>query len=114
MPESKWVRVKDDTTGHEYSISREPFDGETVIDKPAANLQGEPLPAKPNINLARRKASDSAGSAGTGEPAPPPSDSTNDSTEDSTDDSGTDTPPSPEPTTPTGAPRAATSKEKVK
>jgi hypothetical protein len=98
MPESKWVRVKDDTTGHEYSICRDPFDGETVIDKPAANLQDEPLPAKPNVNMARRKP-----------PEPPePTEPTETTTE--------STPaPDPEPTTPTGAPSAATSnKEKVK
>jgi hypothetical protein len=51
-----WVRVKDKITGHEYSWL-EPAEGKSlpddmeVLDKPATNRFGVPLPPKPNRPL---------------------------------------------------------------
>lgn len=47
MPE--FVRVKDKTTGHEFSV-RVPNPAKVdVIDKPAVDLNSKPLPAKPKV-----------------------------------------------------------------
>lgn len=40
-------RVKDDNNRNEYTISRSPWNGETVLDKPATDRFGQDLPAKP-------------------------------------------------------------------
>jgi hypothetical protein len=42
-----WVRVKDKRTGHEYSVASPDSDVHDVLDKPAADAGGQPLPAKP-------------------------------------------------------------------
>lgn len=68
MPEStesdvaRWRRVKDDISGHEYSIpaGRPVYVGETEIDKPAEDALGNPLPSKPNVTMARRKEGDTS------------------------------------------------------
>lgn len=45
-----WIRVKDPTSGHERS-TLVVAEGEQVLDKPAANRYGEPLPPKHNRPL---------------------------------------------------------------
>lgn len=58
-----WRRVKDDASGHEHSIppGRPVYVGETLLaDKDAVDALGNPLPAKPNVNMARRKAGDAS------------------------------------------------------
>ena len=53
---TEWVRVKDKNTGHEYTTAAVAVrDGEQVLDKKdAVDLQGNPLPAKPNISRAQK------------------------------------------------------------
>lgn len=43
-----YVRVKDKTTGHEFSLPEGSFDeaDATVLDKPATDPGGDPLPVK--------------------------------------------------------------------
>jgi hypothetical protein len=44
---TEWIRVKDKTTKHEKSIvAGSSLDGWEVLDKPAANPDGTPLPDK--------------------------------------------------------------------
>lgn len=51
MPaQSDWTRVKDPTTGHEYS-TLVVLEGLDVIDKPAADTYGQPYPPKHNRPL---------------------------------------------------------------
>lgn len=47
-----WTRVKDNDTKHEYSV-QVVTDSMTVIDKPATNGAGDPLPPKQHIDLPR-------------------------------------------------------------
>ena len=46
-----WVHVKDKRTGHEYSVASPDSDVHDVLDKPAADAGGQPLPAKPFVPL---------------------------------------------------------------
>ncbi|HLR84950.1 MAG TPA: hypothetical protein VK059_08365 [Nocardioidaceae bacterium] len=46
----KFVRVRDEATGHEYSTARV-LKGHKVLDKPAVDRNGELLPAKPRVDL---------------------------------------------------------------
>lgn len=43
-----YVRIKDNGTGHEFSMHAGTFDekGVTILDKPATDPGGEPLPVK--------------------------------------------------------------------
>lgn len=49
----KFVRVRDNRTGHEYSTARVDPQHHTVLDRPAVSATGKPLPAKPRRNLPR-------------------------------------------------------------
>ena len=51
---SDFQRVKDKATGHEYSARRPNPEKVTVLDKDAVDLNGRPLPAKPNVSAAAR------------------------------------------------------------
>lgn len=56
MPE--YVRVKDPSTGHEHTVTTlqaEAF-GCQVINKPAVDDWGNPLPAKPSVTVAEAAA----------------------------------------------------------
>lgn len=44
MPEPK--RVRDESTGHEYSTYAWGWDGLTVLDEPAVDVRGDLLPPK--------------------------------------------------------------------
>ena len=48
-----FVRVKDKETGHEFSLAARSVNADLhdVLDKPAVDANGRPLPAKPHINL---------------------------------------------------------------
>jgi hypothetical protein len=48
MARPTWIRVKDRTTKHEYSVvaSAVNEDAHTVLDKPGADVDGTPLPPK--------------------------------------------------------------------
>ena len=56
-----WKRVKDKTTGHEYTRWHVDPKRHEVIDKPAVDDHGNPLPAKPNV-LGKRSSAPSTGS----------------------------------------------------
>lgn len=47
---TEWVRVQDDSTGHQFTLSRkavEGVDGLKILDgRPAVDAVGRPLPAK--------------------------------------------------------------------
>lgn len=49
MPD--WKRVRDKHSGHEYSTQHVLADAHEVLDKPAADAYGRPLPAKPRRDL---------------------------------------------------------------
>lgn len=50
-PQDYFVRVKDNDTRAEYSLpATASRDGVTVLDKPAADDNGDPLPAKTSVN----------------------------------------------------------------
>jgi hypothetical protein len=59
---TKWVRVKDKKTRHEYTVADVAVrDGEQVLDnKDAVDLQGNPLPGKPHLNRGQRTAEDTS------------------------------------------------------
>lgn len=42
-----YLRVRDNETGHEFSVVESAFDADstTVIDEPATDVNGDPLPA---------------------------------------------------------------------
>lgn len=70
MPDN-FVRVKDPDTGHEFTTGREAAEilGLTILaDKPAVDVSGRPLPAKPNETVAaivaRKSATDTANKEG--------------------------------------------------
>lgn len=46
-----WTRVRDKATGHEYSVQNVMPPAHEVLDKPAADAYGRPLPAKPRVDL---------------------------------------------------------------
>ena len=51
-PESRLVRVRDNATGHEYTLDHTlTAKGVTVIDKPATDREGKPLPPKMRTTL---------------------------------------------------------------
>lgn len=54
MPD--WKRVKDTRTGHEFTVAVVNEEHHAVLDKPATNRTGQPLPAKPNIRKGSHKA----------------------------------------------------------
>jgi hypothetical protein len=50
-----FIRVKDPATGHEYSLPEGvPLDGRKVLNKPATDAAGLPLPDKPNVPKGRQ------------------------------------------------------------
>lgn len=55
-----FVRVKDNETGHEYSVTQERFDYSpddfTKVDKAATNSAGDPLPPKYKTSVSKRAA----------------------------------------------------------
>lgn len=57
MPDPEYVWVKNKATSHQYPLSRDAVDAEPdlyeVLDKPAVDASGRPLPAKPNKRLSR-------------------------------------------------------------
>ena len=47
-----FVRVRDDVTGHEYSVrAGRVKPGQTIIDKPAVTRAGRAVPAKPKRTI---------------------------------------------------------------
>lgn len=56
---SDFVRVKDNETAHEYSVSEDRYDASpdlfTKLDKPATDSIGEPLPVKYKVSLKAEK-----------------------------------------------------------
>jgi len=64
---TEFVRVKDPGTGHEVTVPRRVAEAEklTVLDKPALDSNGRPLPGKPHVELAKAPAPKAdAGKAG--------------------------------------------------
>lgn len=66
-----FVRVKDKTSGHEFTVDEVRLEDKRfaeaheVLDKPAVNRYGAPLPAKPNVRVtARAKAAESGDKQG--------------------------------------------------
>lgn len=61
---SDFTRVKDNDTGHEYTVPTSLFelypDHYTEVDKPATDSVGEPLPAKHKISAAKKAAAKKA------------------------------------------------------
>ncbi len=49
-----FLRVKDNETGHEFSARRPNPAKVTVLDKPAVDADGRPLPAKHNVSATLR------------------------------------------------------------
>lgn len=53
MADIEFVRVKDKDTGHEFSVVKSAYDADPapyeVIDKPAVECDGTPLPPKHNL-----------------------------------------------------------------
>lgn len=61
MPEPTHVRVKDDATGHELTVTRARFENApkgafTVVDKPAVQADGTPVPPKYKTTVAKAAA----------------------------------------------------------
>lgn len=54
--DAEWVRVKDKSTGHEYSVAVVDPDAHEVLKKDAADMYNEPLPAKPKLTTEQAKA----------------------------------------------------------
>jgi len=52
---SKFVRVRDEKTGAEYSTARVLQGHKVLHDKPAVDRNGQVLPAKPRANLGAAK-----------------------------------------------------------
>jgi hypothetical protein len=51
-----WTRVKDNSTGHEYTVGVVDPEAHTILkDKDAVDTYGVPLPAKPNKRLGAKK-----------------------------------------------------------
>jgi hypothetical protein len=51
----EWTRVKDNSTGHEYTVGVVDPAAHTILkDKDAVDMYGVPLPAKPNMRLGAR------------------------------------------------------------
>jgi len=46
----RFTRVKDNDTGHHYSVVKVNPDAHTVLKQPGEDSFGRALPAKPNIN----------------------------------------------------------------
>lgn len=53
---SDFVRVKDKTTGHEFTVRHPDLSKVAVIDKPAVDRNGRPLEAKPKTSVAAKAA----------------------------------------------------------
>ena len=53
---SEFVRVKDKATGHEYSARRPDLDKVEVLDKPAVDRNGRPLPPKYKTSVTNQAA----------------------------------------------------------
>lgn len=57
---TEWTRVKDKSTGHEYTVAVVDPEAHDVLDKKdAVDLQGNPLPAKPKLTRAQASKSTS-------------------------------------------------------
>lgn len=69
---SEFVRVKDKTTGHEYSVRRPDPKRVDVLDKPAVDRNGKPLPAKPKTTVAAVASAKKKTTPNGGEPAETP------------------------------------------
>lgn len=44
-----FVRVRDSRTGHQYTTARVDVEHHKVLDKPAVDRSGKPLPPKPHV-----------------------------------------------------------------
>lgn len=59
-----FTRVKDNETGHEYSVTSDRFDASpdlfTAVDKPATDSAGEPLPPKYKTPLGKKPSDNKA------------------------------------------------------
>lgn len=52
---TEWVRVRDERTGHHYTVTKAKAEGDKslkVIDAPAVDINGHTLPPKPHQTLA--------------------------------------------------------------
>ena len=67
----KFVRVRDESTGHEFTTARVVKGLEVLEDKPAVDVDGRPLPAKPRVapGDAAKSAKADESSASTDKPA---------------------------------------------
>ena len=51
----EWVRVRDERTGHHYTVTKTKAEGDKalkIIDAPAVDINGRPLPPKTHQTLA--------------------------------------------------------------
>ena len=53
---SEFQRVKDKATGHEYSVRHPDLAKVKVLDEPAIDRNGHPLPAKPKMSVTEQVA----------------------------------------------------------
>jgi hypothetical protein len=53
MAEYEFVRVKDKTTGHEYSVRFPDPEQHEVLKKDAVDINGDPLPGKPKTTVSK-------------------------------------------------------------
>lgn len=69
---SDFVRVKDKVTGDEYSARRPNLSLVDVLDKPAVDRNGRPLPQKPKTSVAAKVAEQKKTPTNGAEPAKTP------------------------------------------
>ena len=62
---SDFYRVKDKQTGHEYSVRFPDPEQHEVLEKPAVDFNGDALPGKPHLSVAKKATAKHDG----GEPA---------------------------------------------
>ena len=63
-----WTRVRDKSTGHEFSVVNVNTKAHEVLDKPAVDRNGSPLPAKPRVATGAAKSAPADESSEPSEP----------------------------------------------
>ena len=58
---SEFYRVKDKTTGHEYTVRFVDPDQHEVLDKPAVDVNGDALPGKSHTSVATKASAQNGG-----------------------------------------------------
>lgn len=58
-----WTRVRDKGTGHHYTVAVVDPERHTVLKQDAVDINGRPLPAKPNVSTGRSSEKNEAAAA---------------------------------------------------